>query len=226
MSGQLAGSPGSEDERGASSPEQRSESRGSSVSSGLREEYEDLLKYAVVTPVFDGKASASSRRVVMLSSHQPGPPSRLPGATLTGGLQPERMKITKLTSNHILVLKNPFLQTVSKIESESSAATTPEPQEVPTPSRPPTLPSPSPPLPQSHPHHVTAPMATTHGLPPSTGDVMGSHDESHDSDEVIKTPVVDPETVRLETQLDTWCLDLKRNIMVGFDGSTYFVTRS
>ena len=33
-----------------SSPEQRSESRGSSVSAGLREEYEDLLKYAVVAP--------------------------------------------------------------------------------------------------------------------------------------------------------------------------------
>jgi len=35
----------------ASSPERASESRGSSVSTGLREEYEDLLRYAVVTPV-------------------------------------------------------------------------------------------------------------------------------------------------------------------------------
>ena len=26
--------------------------------------------------------------------------------------------------------------------------------------------------------------------------------------------VVDPEVVRLETQLDTWCLDLKRNVLV------------
>ena len=34
-----------------SSPEVASESRGSSVSTGLREEYEDLLRYAVVTPV-------------------------------------------------------------------------------------------------------------------------------------------------------------------------------
>lgn len=41
-----------------SSPEQRSESRGSSVSAGLREEYEDLLKYAVVAPkLLDGSAT-------------------------------------------------------------------------------------------------------------------------------------------------------------------------
>lgn len=41
-----------------SSPEQRSESRGSSVSAGLREEYEDLLKYAVVAPkLLDGSTS-------------------------------------------------------------------------------------------------------------------------------------------------------------------------
>ena len=38
-----------------SSPEVGSESRGSSVSTGLREEYEDLLRYAVVTPTFAGK---------------------------------------------------------------------------------------------------------------------------------------------------------------------------
>jgi hypothetical protein len=36
-----------------------SESRGSSVSSGMREEYEDLLRYAVVMPVgFDAKMKA------------------------------------------------------------------------------------------------------------------------------------------------------------------------
>ena len=38
-----------------SSLEQRSESRGSSVSVGLREEYEDILKYAVVAPKLLGE---------------------------------------------------------------------------------------------------------------------------------------------------------------------------
>lgn len=113
---------------------------------------------------------------------------------------------------------------VSKIESESSVPTTPEPQQVPTPSQLPTLPSPSPPLPQSHSHAEATPIVTTtqafHHPPPSSSakhlldDVMGSHDQSHDLDDVIKAPGVDPEMVRLETQLDTWCLDLKRNIMV------------
>jgi len=37
------------------SPEEGSYSRGSSVSTGLREEYEELLQYAVVTPKFDGR---------------------------------------------------------------------------------------------------------------------------------------------------------------------------
>ena len=45
----------SSDSEGSSSPEDGSYSRGSSISTGLREEYEELLQYAVVTPKFDGK---------------------------------------------------------------------------------------------------------------------------------------------------------------------------
>ena len=43
------------DSEGTSSPEEGSYSRGSSISTGLREEYEELLQYAVVTPNFTGK---------------------------------------------------------------------------------------------------------------------------------------------------------------------------
>ena len=45
----------SSDSEASSSPEEGSYSRGSSISTGLREEYEELLQYAVVTPKFDGK---------------------------------------------------------------------------------------------------------------------------------------------------------------------------
>lgn len=45
----------SDSEGRSSTPEERSYSRGSSISTGLREEYEELLQYAVVTPKFDGK---------------------------------------------------------------------------------------------------------------------------------------------------------------------------
>ncbi len=41
------------EQTGLSSLDLGSESRGSSVSTALREEYEDLLRYAVVTPVVD-----------------------------------------------------------------------------------------------------------------------------------------------------------------------------
>lgn len=45
----------SSDSEVTTSPEEDSYSRGSSISTGLREEYEELLQYAVVTPKFDGK---------------------------------------------------------------------------------------------------------------------------------------------------------------------------
>ena len=45
----------SSDSEGSVTPEEGSYSRGSSISTGLREEYEELLQYAVVTPKFDGK---------------------------------------------------------------------------------------------------------------------------------------------------------------------------
>ena len=54
-----------------SSLEARSESRGSSVSEGLREEYEDILKYAVVAPKLLGESSA-------LTQPLPPPPPLAP----------------------------------------------------------------------------------------------------------------------------------------------------
>ena len=57
-----------------SSPEAVSESRGSSVSTGLREEYEDLLRYAVVTPVLNASTVKSSK--VLKNQSSGGPPPR------------------------------------------------------------------------------------------------------------------------------------------------------
>lgn len=57
-----------------SSPEVVSESRGSSVSTGLREEYEDLLRYAVVTPVLNASTVKSSK--VLKNQSSGGPPPR------------------------------------------------------------------------------------------------------------------------------------------------------
>ena len=65
-----------------SSPELGSESRGSSVSTGLREEYEDLLRYAVVTPAFTGKPPPNP-------AHQPPRPQSPPAGAARGPVQAE-----------------------------------------------------------------------------------------------------------------------------------------
>lgn len=87
------------------------------------------------------------------------------------------------------------------------------------------------PIPLPHPHPMTsqhlhhqpetapAPSGPTPPGPPpytQTDDITSeSHDQSHNSEEeVIQQSGVDPEMARLENQLDIWCLDLKRNILV------------
>ena len=66
-----------------SSPEVRSESRGSSVSTGLREEYDDLLRYAVVMPVLNtagsgGAGPPASKQAQWNKTGDPTPRSSLP----------------------------------------------------------------------------------------------------------------------------------------------------
>lgn len=88
------------------------------------------------------------------------------------------------------------------------------------------------PIPPPHPHPMTSqhlhhqpetaptpPGPTPPGPPPytQTDDITSSesHDQSRNSEEeVIQQSGVDPEMARLENQLDVWCLDLKRNILV------------
>ena len=84
----------------ASSPETRSESRGSSVSTGLREEYEDLLRYAVVTPKIESLLPAKPTPKTSTKTHSaPPPPATLqprphtpPRHASRGRLQPECKK--------------------------------------------------------------------------------------------------------------------------------------
>ena len=64
-------------------------------------------------------------------------------------------------------------------------------------------------------HSETVPASVasagrSHEPSPGSGDPMP---ESHD-EEVQQPLMVDPEMARLENQMDIWCLDLKRNVMV------------
>ena len=63
---------GADSSSASSSPELRSESRGSSVSAELREEYEDILKYAVVAPKLLGESSTCPPTI---QSQPPAPTS-------------------------------------------------------------------------------------------------------------------------------------------------------
>ena len=48
-----------------------------------------------------------------------------------------------------------------------------------------------------------------------TSSQSATPDHSMDSPRVI-SPTVDADLVRMESQLDSWCLDMKRNILVSF----------
>lgn len=67
-----------------------SESRGSSVSSGMREEYEDLLRFAVVMPAgFDAKKMMASGGGGAETTPQPEPvPVTQPSLRPEGTIQP------------------------------------------------------------------------------------------------------------------------------------------
>ena len=63
------------------------ESCGSSVSSTLRQEYEDLLRYAVVTPLVPALQAGGSGGLA--ARHVPPPPPPPPGTADRGGLSTE-----------------------------------------------------------------------------------------------------------------------------------------
>ena len=86
-----------------SSPEVVSESRGSSVSTGLREEYEDLLRYAVVTPVLNASTVKSSRVLKNQSSGGPPPRSSPPPRPHT---PPRHLSRSEAKAKGIVGIKN------------------------------------------------------------------------------------------------------------------------
>ena len=54
----------------------------------------------------------------------------------------------------------------------------------------------------------------SHDQTPESHDISMTESNEQSREEMIQPLGVDPEMVRLETQLDVWCLDLKRNVLV------------
>ena len=235
----------SSDEQSVSTtPEVPSVSPGSSVSTTLKEEYEDLLKYAIVTPVLEPSVGgrATLRRP---DPSMPGASAigsfRLPNSTLQTNLD-----VTEGTAEHTLcmhysicallidrqficVYKNllstsvracvcvSFLcaYSISVVKIPSSIEEDPTAQ-----------------LPHSTPHpHEQSDTSSTEQPHHQEGD-------EHDLESVplgvpprASAPAIhslavprslrgaeeerDQELVQLEMQLEAWCGDMKRNILVG-----------
>ena len=70
------------------------------------------------------------------------------------------------------------------------------------------VPPPPPPAPPS------SSYSTRDGLHRHDNPTHESHDHSGGGDEGVNFRGLDPDMTRLDSQLDVWCLDLKRNVLV------------
>jgi centrosomal protein POC5 len=168
------------DSSASSSPPSVDQSKGSSVSSGLREEYEDLLRYAVITPKLDKDVRGILKKAT--------PPVSMATAPIDLGVGSEL--VTRLVMDEI------------EEDSESGSSSV-----------------------ESSIHEVT-PLSKSHDTEVLSRD---RHVKSHDTHAPLLHQTIlqssissrqkpsakeDAELSRLEEKLDSWCNDLKGNILV------------
>jgi centrosomal protein POC5 len=165
------------DSSASSSPPSVDQSKGSSVSSGLREEYEDLLRYAVITPKLDKDVRGILKKAT--------PPVSMATTPIDLGVE-----VTQLVMDEI------------EEDSESGSSSV-----------------------ESSIHEVT-PLSKSHDTEVLSRD---RHVKSHDTHAPLLHQTIlqssissrqkpsakeDAELSRLEEKLDSWCNDLKGNILV------------
>ncbi|PFX14855.1 Centrosomal protein POC5 [Stylophora pistillata] len=171
------------------------DSPGSSVSSSLQREYEELLKYAVVTPkiqvvpsVYEPRiptkddASAASIETSTSSSSTSNTASTQSSQTTTEETRlVEKEEVKKLPGTPLKVsfLGQGSIARDSLLRSETDAD--------------------SPVVAEAE--HGSSSSHTTEELPDSP---------------VPASPVIDADLARMEALLDNWCLDLKRNVLAEF----------
>lgn len=183
----------------SSSPEREGlESRGSSVSTTLREEYEDLLKYAVVAPNFDGTVN----RVPLAPPHTK---QGVVNAQQAEGNTQSPSSATWYDNNACVIVSqtqdvpNEQREMDDDEESISSMSSTPQVDDETIVNRPPPAPTRQP-LPTMTAFSRTAAQTSPLSYQP--------------------TQHLDMEMTRLESHLDSWCLDLKRNVMVSLTSNS------
>lgn len=181
---------------GASSPEESRDSKGSSVSTGLREEYEDLLRYAVVTPNFDGKIKG----VLKQQSHneEATPGAGGPGVHSVQGLDTGILLFICLFACLVSHLDIPDYQEEGDNEPVDNnechycpAVSPPHPQ----------------PSANNEPKYFIIIFIIIIMVYLITDRVLFKMDTN-------KAKPNDHEVMRLSEQMDRWCSDLKRNVLV------------
>ncbi|XP_028402612.1 centrosomal protein POC5-like [Dendronephthya gigantea] len=155
----------------SSVPELPVESVGSSVSTSLQKEYEELLRYAVVTPKVI---------VPQMKTHI----SKVPESTATETSRGSYEQDTEDVQQEVTGLPTtPMRADAGLYKNHGSTENSSEVKETD--------------------NSFTSSQSTT------------PDNSMNDSPRMI-SPTVDTDLVRMESQLDSWCLDLKRNILAEF----------
>ncbi|PIK35131.1 putative centrosomal protein [Apostichopus japonicus] len=193
----------------SSSPMLPSESPGSSVSSALQDEYNELLKYAVITPHFDPSSLPKTLAEAAAYPIKPQIVDPFPYKDTSTESEKSDIESVKEDGKQSVIAQRGSSISSQDVQEDSEAS-------IKRMHRPLAHPYP-PPLAEQTPQR---PFSA-----PGTFETPTSSDRSSDSTVVdtpessIQSPVVDPDIARMASQLDNWCMDLKRNVLAEFSQS-------
>ncbi|XP_029212147.2 centrosomal protein POC5-like isoform X2 [Acropora millepora] len=177
------------------------DSPGSSVSSSLQREYEELLKYAVVTPKIQVRTNVYDQSAPVKDSVNP--------STISTETKSSVSSSSSSTSTNSVITRSGESVEVSLLDAKEDVKQLPS-----TPSLKVSLQG------QGSLARDSLLRQETSSAAIKTPEVehessSGSPEESPDTPPSA-SPVIDADLARMEALLDNWCLDLKRNVLAEF----------
>uniref|UniRef100_A0ABM0GQ62 Centrosomal protein POC5 n=1 Tax=Saccoglossus kowalevskii TaxID=10224 RepID=A0ABM0GQ62_SACKO len=164
------------------------DSAGSSVSSCLQDEYQELLKYAVIQPNFEPGQMPQTVAEAMRAFQDKKDDLIYPDSSVTEDASDAAGQIEAMKS---------FKETGAMDSTLETTRETPR-RDIPV---------------QMTPMHA---FPGANNFPASPDTPESSTDSDQSSLSIPESPVVDGDVVRMEAQLDNWCLDLKRDVLAEF----------
>ncbi|KAH3802581.1 hypothetical protein DPMN_156259 [Dreissena polymorpha] len=183
-------------------------SPGSSVSTRLQDEYDELLKFAVVVPKYDPRqlpATLTDTRESFLQSSQHSMPRRQPVSQSWRREDDEVSDATDVTP--INTDRSPRAEPLPDFGGQSPIGAQGPPAD---PDR--SEDRPHDPIPSHY-------LSSRHTSRSSVVENRERFTEVQGEYERVYTATVDPDVGKMETVMDQWCLDLKRNILAEFSQS-------